>query len=149
MICAHLESDTKLPCRLRRLSTGDPVPEVIPLGMFTWSVESLAERMGSEQSGVEAGRRNFEKQVEYFSSKRYKPYHVQEGSQHLGSMYKRQQRALQRQIAPEDDEATKMLRYRIHFTQNCNVLEDEVEIYEYNQPNKVSDPLGRNGKKIS
>jgi hypothetical protein len=49
--------------------------------------------------------------------------------------YHRQRLALQRQDAhPWDDEETKILRYCIHFTENCNVLEDEVEIYEYMAP---------------
>ncbi len=30
-----------VPWRLRKLSTGDVVPEVIPLGMFTWSINSI------------------------------------------------------------------------------------------------------------
>jgi hypothetical protein len=33
-----------VPWRLRKISTGDVVPEVIPLGMFTWSIESITNR---------------------------------------------------------------------------------------------------------
>jgi len=34
-----------VPWRLRKLSTGDVVPEVIPLGLFTWSIESIPNRV--------------------------------------------------------------------------------------------------------
>jgi hypothetical protein len=48
--------------------------------------------------------------------------------------YFRQRAALQRQVAPLDDEESKILRYSINFTENCNVMEDDVEIYEYMSP---------------
>jgi hypothetical protein len=32
--------------RLRRLASGDCVPEAIPLGMFTWSIDSIPNRTG-------------------------------------------------------------------------------------------------------
>lgn len=34
-----------VPWRLRKLSTGDVVPETIPLGLFTWSIESIPNRV--------------------------------------------------------------------------------------------------------
>ena len=49
-------------------------------------------------------------------------------------MYRRQREALQRQVLPSDDDESKMLRYCISFTENCSVLEDDVEIYEYLAP---------------
>lgn len=58
-----------VPWRLRKLSTGDVVPEVIPLGLFTWSIESMPNRVprtaasgggnekgGSSSSGQFSGR---------------------------------------------------------------------------------------------
>ena len=36
---------------------------------------------------------------------------------------------------PTDDEVTKLLRYEITFCENCGLVEDEVEIYEFSQPN--------------
>ncbi len=46
----------------------------------------------------------------------------------------RQKEALGRQKIPSDNDESKMLRYTISFTENCNVLEDDVEIYEYLAP---------------
>ena len=34
-----------VPWRLRKLCTGDVVPEAIPLGIFTWSIESIPNRV--------------------------------------------------------------------------------------------------------
>jgi hypothetical protein len=48
--------------------------------------------------------------------------------------YHRQRQALQRQSNQWDDEESKILLYCIHYTENCNVLEEEVEIYEYMAP---------------
>jgi hypothetical protein len=48
--------------------------------------------------------------------------------------YFRQRAALNRQNAPLDDEDSKILRYSINFTENCNVMEDDVEIYEFISP---------------
>lgn len=89
-----------VPWRLRRLASGDCVPEAIPLGMFTWSIDSIPNRTtaaaaaegGRERrkrprqlhsqaaaaaatEGVEqvAARRAFENQKQYFASDK-KPY---------------------------------------------------------------------------
>jgi len=221
-----------VPWRLRKLSTGDVAPEVIPLGIFTWSIESITNRIskgegssfpahgnasskiGQKFSGVEqiAAQKAFEKRKAYFSDPKRVPYrlqgdlmrmenksdaskdaakkrlqgyaqqitagHQREGrddKQHhhhkppkrgAGEMedadndssddnamkkkkafqpnntpaFFRQQRALQRMSsgllgrAPADDDETKILRYTIKFTENCEVMEDEVEIYEYMAP---------------
>jgi hypothetical protein len=60
-----------VPWRLRKISTGDVVPEVIPLGMFTWSIESITNRNARKgrqnlhkqhaQGGSEQNSRNFNK----------------------------------------------------------------------------------------
>lgn len=205
-----------VPWRLRMLSSGDAVPEVIPLGMFVWTIESMpdsclrrkdengARRRGHEDGG---GRElsNFNKRAKFFASKNYLPYRLpgdeksssaasassskkpkiaglpsvvvddkkkadkQEGSSSSDDdddaddmideektesgggdkrkkikkrkkvvtlAYEKQMRALQRQGIPIDDDCTKSLRYTIHFTENFNIMEDEVEIYEYIQPNR-------------
>lgn len=41
-----------VPWRLRRLATGDCVPEAIPLGLFTWSIDSIPNRTSA---GADAG----------------------------------------------------------------------------------------------
>lgn len=165
-----------IPWRLRRLATGDPIPEVLPLGTFMWGIHSgtqvSSSYAGGNHNGGGRGRsgggggaqrrdpyavaadRNFKKQREYLAT--MKPYDLPEdkttrkqlpsgGSDDksrkpsrptVSAAYQRQWRALQRQPLPIDDEETKMLRYMIYFTENCGISEDEVEIYEYIQPNK-------------
>lgn len=226
-----------VPWRLRRIQTGDPVPEVVPMGIFTWSIESLSSRASAansqnyqsiqswwghqkrpasmqKQDGLwqktdktpdQAQRMaeiNFQKQKRFFevtssttvdnnrnSNKNgHSPNHatfeklatmkggdalstannINSGKNKLAittngssssssdnsnelqryghhrqnqqqvnlcnEMHKRQMRALMRQKNPVDDEDTKMLRYNVHFMENCGVLEEEVEIYEYIPP---------------
>lgn len=211
-----------VPWRMRRISTGDIVPEIIPLGMFTWSVESITNRIargrqrGPPNGGVHAthnfaGRiamnvrdmhqiaaeKAFQKQKQYFSDPKHVPYPLQGDAMRLGTRrdstekakqerlegyananapstkgegghegrsklesdprddqsrsskrargesshkesrtpaYIRQRAALMRQNMPFDDDESKILRYCISFTENCNVMEDDVEIYEYMQP---------------
>ena len=223
--------------RLRRLASGDCVPEALPLGMFTWSIDSMPNRTSRNSSGSRKGyaatqrkmispwldstnkpgkklgeekeqvaaRRAFENQKQYFASDQ-KPYTLasdqgsaphrpsaqtnkdnrrtadnkeeeeEEGGEPSTRQKKRrtdathsntpafyrQQDALRRQLVqrrPTDDEDTKMLRslfdcscvraafnelipmflglcrYSITFSENCGVLEDDVEIYEFIQPN--------------
>lgn len=222
-----------VPWRLRRISTGDMVPEVIPFGIFTWSIESITNRTARRgmcnKNGMNAvaavkskitkeakdmyqlaAERAFQKQKEHFSDPKRVPYPLQGDftrmqtrrdctkvgkderlkgfaddirnsrgaenasgdvaaskkkprSQHHDSSasedddsdnrggsgggkkkrlhsdnntpaYYRQQASLQRQALPPDDDESKILRYCISFTENCNVLEDDVEIYEYMAP---------------
>jgi len=250
-----------VPWRLRKLSSGDVVPETIPLGLFTWAIESIPNRVSkkgrsnsndnqpqqqqkqqggagivgkfhgpgargnhhgasSANSGKQllvdkhqmAAQRSFEKQRAYFSDPKRVPYPLQgdvfrmgnrqdttkkgqserlkgfgeaarkgnpgdhqagtapnpstfqgghklppkpggtnnkrsrdpsaaasagDESQEAFAMtpaFWRQREALARQRVPDDDDETKMLRYTISFTENCNVLEDDVEIYEYMAP---------------
>ena len=88
-----------VPWRLRKISTGDSVPEVIPLGMFTWSIDSIPDRISyasRRRSNVGAhfsleqqvAEMAFQKQKQYFASsskkdgggggggKRYMPYTI-------------------------------------------------------------------------
>ena len=44
-----------MPWRLRKISTGDVVPEVIPLGLFTWSIESIPNRLARSANGNRNG----------------------------------------------------------------------------------------------
>ncbi len=48
--------------------------------------------------------------------------------------YFRQMAALRRQIMPGNEDESKILRYCISFTDNCNIMEDDVKIYEYMLP---------------
>jgi hypothetical protein len=211
-----------VPWRLRKLSSGDVVPEVIPLGIFTWTIESITNRnykrsraaqyknsvqqggvrkidpkiLGSapEQLSAEAA---FKNQMAFFagnaqdkstaknaSSKR--PHNTQSaktpdgkkpkkaaarhtsgsiGNAEAGEndssnddedgssvatkikrkkgtgaassftpAYFRQKAALERQHPPPDDEESKILRYCIEFTENCSMIVEDVEIYEYISP---------------
>lgn len=195
------------------------MPEVIPLGLFTWSIESIPNRVarrGQQQQHQPAGsssstsgrfagppvarahgsglpekdkyqmaaERSFQKQKAYFSDPKRVPYPLQGDVMRMGTRsddtkqaekqrlrgfadeqlkqrgdaggeapdafasggkrqkradentpaFYRQQEALARQVAPADNDESKMLRYTISFTENCNVLEDDVEIYEYLSP---------------
>jgi hypothetical protein len=204
-----------VPWRLRKICTGDVIPETIPLGLFTWSIESMPNRVSRQNRGSSMPARSsvikavsksgpnttadkhqaaaemaFRKQKNYFSDRARVPYplqgdvmrmpsrsdatdnakrrraegfHAQQNTDGLkaapggpkdprinvkGSAtgdsegsplaetpaHHRQQAALQRQPHPSDDDDTKMLRYGISFTENCNVLDDEVEIYEFSSP---------------
>lgn len=215
-----------VPWRLRKLSTGDLAPEVIPLGLFTWSIDSMPNRVGRARragrdglnsaraggaaaAGASAGvgkfttnrtgarseagmdkyqmaaEKAFQKQKAYFSDPKRVPYPLQGDVMRMGNRsdetkraekerlkgfaeehrkqvygdadggkqpagfglssskdpmshipaFHRQKEALSRQPnAPPDDDDTKMLRYGISFTENCNVLEEDVEIYEYLAP---------------
>lgn len=184
------------------------VPEVIPLGMFTWTIDSITNRIAkgrqqqqqqhsmssstarngkmskevrdTSQASAEAA---FQKQKQFFSDPKRVPYALQgdvgrmqtkressdegkqarykgyaeniakhndegsggedaRGSKRQRSCdstshtpaYFRQRAALNRQNAPLDDEDSKILRYSINFTENCNVMEDDVEIYEFISP---------------
>lgn len=98
-----------VPWRLRRLATGDPVPEVIPLGLFTWGVETLSCREGAH----ERARNSYEGR---------------------SCAHTRQMRALKRQRLPKDDKETKLLSYAIQLTENCGVYEEEIEMYEFMAP---------------
>ena len=211
-----------VPWRLRKISTGDLVPEVIPLGLFTWSIESIPNRVArkghdnqQQQQGSAAtnngqfsghpgartaghgsliadkhqmaAERSYQKQKAYFSDPKRVPYPLQGDVMRMGNRsdetkkaekqrlkgfgeeqrkqqqgegdgnggeepdgfgsggkrrradsntpsYYRQKEALGRQTLPHDNDESKMLRYCISFTENCNVLEDDVEIYEYQAP---------------
>lgn len=214
-----------VPWRLRRISTGDCVPEVIPLGLFTWSIDSIPNRpsssslshssssrkmqvlmmqqqqhqpqyqtslqklisqkkMSSSSSNSNgrdqvAAARAFQHQKEYFSKdNKHVPYNIRDerkmlkggnddggggvendggndgedgevdGTSSSGGKkrkavqintpaYYRQQEALRRQLFqrnPVDDDETKLLRYVITFSENCGIMEEDVEIYEFMAP---------------
>lgn len=128
-----------VPWRLRRLGSGDPVPEVLPLGLFTWSVESMMQSKSASQQPTAAESARKKKQNHRLEAPGSSADPILKDPKSVGpwsTVYERQRRALQRQMDPPDDESTKALRYRISLTENCNVLEDEVEIYEYIQPNR-------------
>lgn len=87
----HLFTLGFVPWRLRRISTGDSVPEVIPLGMFTWSIDSIPDRLSSRRTRhgnsfhrnysleQDAAERAFQKQKQYFAKgNRFMPYTIPE-----------------------------------------------------------------------
>jgi hypothetical protein len=116
-----------VPWRLRKLASGDAVPEVVPLGLFSWSIESMPnshatmwksgtqKQLGMDPSQA-AAQIAFERQKAFFSSndnqRRYRPYNEGKNS----SAYRRQQRAMKRLAhavgngQERDDNDTKMLR---------------------------------------
>jgi hypothetical protein len=151
-----------VPWRLRKLSSGDPVPEVIPMGLFMWSTETLSERERSRESTLQHGHQSHHHYYYYSndnkssnnSSSSNARSATARPAQHPGQggagpppkaqhpqrivhsggaakrrrvaatmqeeasiMYIRQQRALQRQPQPVDDNDTKALQYKIHFTE--------------------------------
>lgn len=108
-----------VPWRLRRLATGDCVPEAIPLGMFTWSIDSIPNRvtsrksqphlqkkkLGQDKEQVAAGRA-FENQKEYFASKT-KPYplpHVADDSREKQPVAKREERTMKKEDDKQEDD---------------------------------------------
>lgn len=168
-----------VPWRLRKLASGDAAPECIPLGLFTWSIESMPTARNrqrnkrqrllqdSHQSLLQtqdqlAAERSFQKQKSFFADtdkkekNRFNPLSssskntekeaeekpsAEQGSRHTPAYY-RQKQAMQRLSltmpgnggAPMDDEESKLLRYTIAFTENCGLMEEEVEIYEFVPP---------------
>lgn len=155
-----------VPWRLRKIASGDCVPETIPMGLFTWRIDSSPAMsrynirdMKGRQSMIQTSEQMqaqlaFEKQKSIFSlsgeaqqnhSKKQKRGDF-DGSNFSETVtntaaYTRQQHSMQRFTnlihggkQPDDDESSKMLRYKIQFTENCGLLENEVEIYEYMQP---------------
>jgi hypothetical protein len=77
-----------VPWRLRMLSTGDPVPEVLPLGMFMWTIETIPDSVASSYSSSYgrsnssntmelSGKASFKKQQQFFHSNRYTPYRIE------------------------------------------------------------------------
>lgn len=143
-----------VPWRLRKIPTGDSVPEVIPLGLFTWRIDSAPNRPDSYGIRDMHGRSSdmsrrmletpeqlqasvaFEKQKAFFERK------PANGAQEKNTAaYHRQKRAMDRFRTylyggklPSDADESKLLRYQISFTENCGLMEDEVEIYEFVPP---------------
>jgi len=150
-----------VPWRLRKLATGDAVPEVIPMGTFTWSVETSATT-GPERSHDELARRavgldrndggrvvgrgrpvggggngnwgDAEKVEPEKTSKTVAKEGEVPAKRRRNDLYERQQRALRAQPNPKDDSLSKLLRYEIRFVENLNIFEEEVEIHEHVPP---------------
>lgn len=175
-----------VPWRLRKISTGDSVPEVVPLGLFTWRIDSCPNRpevygirdmkgrssdptvhaMKTEQLQAQLA---FEKQKSFFSAseknsnkkprlllddskKQQDEEQNKNNNRERGTpseknletntaAYHRQRQAMQRFTThmysgryPSDDDQSKLLRYQITFTENCGLLENEIEIYEFVPP---------------
>lgn len=75
------------------LSTGDPVPEVLPLGMFMWTIETIPDSVASSYSSSYgrsnssntmelSGKASFKKQQQFFHSSRYTPYRIESDNHH-------------------------------------------------------------------
>jgi hypothetical protein len=57
-----------------------------------------------------------------------------------GMSFHRQWNALGRQPMPIDDDESKMIRYKVNFTESCGIREEDIEIYEYTPPtNNISE----------
>jgi hypothetical protein len=111
--------------RLRKTACGDAVPEVIPLGLFSWRIDSMPSshalfwdnrRKIEMDSTQQAAQRAFERQKAFFQDA--PPKAAQSARADSSSpAYKRQRRAMQRidkavQLGRDrDDSDTKMLRY--------------------------------------
>jgi hypothetical protein len=158
-----------VPWRLRRLENGDVVPEVIPLGLFKWAAETTSNkrrRVGYSAQGNDdgegqksSGHANQVSQGKQDGKQGGKQSGKQDGKQggkqdynrdggrdeKIGKntsrsrSFQRQWTALGRQPMPIDDDDSKLIRYRINFTENCGIREEDVEIYEYIAPsNNIS-----------
>jgi hypothetical protein len=147
-----------VPWRLRRLPTGDLVPEVVPLGLFHWSVEVNTDRRQQrhQQTGLTGNLDNDTNKHDLVDTKgKYdldgenKPDDKNDKDENNKKShkrhkrvpciaYKRQRLALQRQAYPIDGGESKLLSYKIRFIRACMVREHEVEIYEYIQPNMAN-----------
>lgn len=146
-----------VPWRLRKLETGDCVPEVLPLGSFTWSVitntaEARNKRHTKRKKTTDGT--NDDKQAKIANDKTDKkpekgketkedeptakdPRDFGDKKKNMkqpSAMYQRQQRALKRQADALDADDSKSLRYEIRIVASIGVLDKEVEIYEYTQP---------------
>lgn len=147
-----------VPWRLRKVPSGDAVPEVIPLGLFTWRIDSMPnnhaffwdtyndnkkdEKTMMMDSSQLAALRAFERQKAFFGSSNGSAGGKMPAEQKNKNSraYYRQKRAMERisqssRQVEMDENSTKLLRYRIDFVENCGIMEEEVEIYEYIQPN--------------
>ena len=139
------------------MATGDAVPEVVPLGLFTWDV--------SVPTTTTTDRTQWNKKTDGASNDLAKNNYTNCSSEHTrltqamkggapseaggkcttgrvkrltpveqSPIFCRQQAFLKRQRAPIDDDSSKLLVYKISFTKFCGVHEDEIEIHEYVQP---------------
>lgn len=131
-----------VPWRLRRLSSGDCVPEAIPLGMFTWSIDSIPNRtgraaapptrqkrrqqqqhnsspLGGEKEQV-ASKRAFENQKEYFASKKHPyPLHTDTGKK-VAAKVKSEQHTEPHREEEEEDGAEPAMKKRASANNTSN-----------------------------
>jgi hypothetical protein len=110
-----------VPWRLRKIPGGDIVPEVLPVGSYTWQIvpnpiQSTSREGGSSSDGKTSGN----------VKKRETPYD-------------RQHRVMRRQRNPLSVNDTTVLSYKMQINSNIPLMECDVEIYEYIQPqNNIS-----------
>lgn len=123
-----------VPWRLRRIDSGDIVPEVLPLGTFTWSVEVNKRNSGWYKDSASANctkRSRISAQSQAATAACVQPVIKKKD---CTSAFHRQQKALATQAQSMEPDASKTLSYKIQFVEALAFVESQVEIYEYLQP---------------
>lgn len=113
-----------VPWTLRKLKSGDIVPEVLPHGSFTWKV--IPQNIFSD------GRKDFQRHLADTVDDVY--YNGGYGQQGAKKKQKTAYQDLRNLPMPPDNDASKILRYRI-YPKNANIQAQDTQIYEFIQPN--------------
>lgn len=150
-----------VPWRLRRLEFGDVIPEVLPLGTFTWSIISNTSEQRRKMYRPSPGQGAASDPQKPVGDAARSPCSA---SQHVtkagergtpandgdaygvkrarlnppAALHVRQQAILRRQAPVLDDSDSKLLRYAIYLTENMGISESDVEVYEYFQPSNTA-----------
>ena len=124
-----------VPWRLRRIDTGDIVPEVLPLGTFTWSIEVNQRPSGrhkdkltkteyertnkpeSEHTNKHASKRINETAGTDSKRRKIEPDGLVHKQKYGSSAFYRQQMAVSMQPRSAEADASKTLCYKLQFVQ--------------------------------
>ena len=134
-----------VPWRLRRIQSGDVVPEVLPLGTFGWGVQVGNQHSKNDRDTADPIVRKLATLAGKHAEHAQRVQHANPG---MPTDAKRQKTSSQPQdIAnmrqklqmasgprPLDDNTTKYMHYVLHITESAGIKENMVEIYEYIQP---------------
>jgi hypothetical protein len=101
---------------------------VIPLGLFRWTAETSTNKRRRTEYSEDTGGKGRAKGGDNGNGPK-----LEKGSSRSSS-FKRQWAQLATQPMPIDDEESKMIRYKVIFTENCGIREEDIEIYEYMAP---------------